>query len=119
MTNAEVYARWGVKGVAKKFWDRPERDDYITGGQYSNIYYGYEGIVGATSADNRLSAVCEAAREEGIVVFAIAFEAPEAGQDALRDCASSDSHYFAVEGIEITETFNAIARQINNLRLIQ
>lgn len=53
------------------------------------------------------------------MVFAIAFEAPEAGQDALRDCASSDSHYFAVEGIEITETFNAIARQINNLRLIQ
>ncbi|WP_283643919.1 TadE/TadG family type IV pilus assembly protein [Marinovum algicola] len=119
MTNAEVYARWGVKGVAKKFWERPERDNFISQSAYSNIYYGYTGIVGATSADTRLSTVCQAARDKGIVVFAIAFEAPTAGQNALKDCASSDSHYFAVEGIEITETFHAIARQINNLRLIQ
>lgn len=119
MTNAEVYARWGVKGVAKKFWERPERDNFISQSAYYNIYYGYTGIVGATSADTRLSTVCQAARDKGIVVFAIAFEAPTAGQNALKDCASSDSHYFAVEGIEITETFHAIARQINNLRLIQ
>lgn len=119
MKNADVYARFGVKGVAKKFWERPARDDWISSSTYSSIYYGYTSIVNGTEADSRLSTVCQQARSEGIVVFAIAFEAPTQGQTALQDCASSPSHYFAVEGIEITETFHAIARQINNLRLIQ
>lgn len=119
MSNAELYARFGVKAVAKKFWERPKWDGHISSSTYSDIYYGYESIVGSNSADDRLSDVCSAARNQGIVVFAIAFEAPERGQDALQDCASSPSHYFKVDGIEITETFHAIARQINNLRLIQ
>lgn len=119
MSNAELYARFGVKAVARKFWERPKWDGHISSNTYSDIYYGYQSTVGANSADDRLSDVCAAARDQGIVVFAIAFEAPQRGQDALRDCASSPSHYFAVDGIEITETFHAIARQINNLRLIQ
>lgn len=119
MSNAEVYARFGVKAVAKKFWERPKWDGHISSSTYNSIYNGSTSIVGANSADDRLSDVCAAARDKGIVVFAIAFEAPSRGQDALQDCASSPSHYFEVEGIEITETFHAIARQINNLRLIQ
>lgn len=119
MSHAEVYARFGVKGAAKKFWERPKWDGHISSSTYSNIYYGYTSIVNGSSADDRLHDICEAAKEQGIVVFSIAFEAPTEGQEALLDCASSPSHYFAVEGIEITETFHAIARQINNLRLIQ
>lgn len=120
MTNAELYARFGVKAAAKKFWERPYWDDFISYNTYRyTYYYGSTSIVNGSQADARLADICEASRDEGIVVFSIAFEAPAEGQAALLDCASSPSHYFAVEGIEITETFHAIARQINNLRLIQ
>jgi hypothetical protein len=39
--------------------------------------------------------------------------------DVMRDCASTPSHFFRVEGIEIAAAFEAIARQINQLRLTQ
>ena len=75
--------------------------------------------MGSSAADDRLSRVCEAARDEDITIFAIGFEAPAAGQAAMRDCASSIAHYFAVEGIEISDAFQQIARTINQLRLTQ
>jgi hypothetical protein len=37
----------------------------------------------------------------------------------MQDCASSPSHFFRVEGVELSEAFRAIARQINQLRLTQ
>ena len=37
----------------------------------------------------------------------------------MSNCASSPSHYFQVEGVEIKDAFEAIARQINQLRLTQ
>ena len=119
MTNAEVYARWGTAAVANSFYVRPYYDKYVSYNEYYSTYYAYEAMVNGSQADNRLSDICQAAREEGIVIFAIAFEAPTGGQQALQDCASSASHYFDVEGVEITETFHAIARQINSLRLVQ
>lgn len=119
MSWPEVFARWGHKGAASKFWYPAYADGWINYSDYSDVYYASESIVNGSSADSRLSEVCAAARTEGIVVFAIGFEAPSNGQDAMLDCASSPSHYFDVEGAEITETFHAIARQINALRLTQ
>lgn len=119
MTNAEVYARWGTAAVANSFYVRPYYDNYVSYDQYYQTYYAYQSMVSGSQGDDRLSNICEAAREEGIVIFAIAFEAPTGGQQALQDCASSPAHYFDVEGVEITETFHAIARQINSLRLVQ
>jgi Flp pilus assembly protein TadG len=70
-------------------------------------------------ADNMLSNVCDAAKAEGIVVWSIGFEVTNYSADVMEDCASSPSHFFRVEGIEITEAFEAIAKQINQLRLTQ
>lgn len=119
MSNAELFARFGTKAVARKMYLKPYYDGWVSRTTYYDVYYAYEATVNGSSADSRLSNICSAAKEEGIVIFSIAFEAPEAGQTALLDCASSPSHYFDVEGVEITETFNAIARQINSLRLVQ
>ncbi len=66
-----------------------------------------------------LFAQCDLARQRGVVVFTIAFETDQSAADDMRACASSDSHFFRVEGEEIVEAFDTIARQINNLRLIQ
>lgn len=119
MTNAELFARFGTKAVAGKFLVRPYYDNFVSSNDYYDVYYGYTQIVNGNQADTRLDAICDAAKDKGIVVFSIAFEAPSGGQAALQSCASSPSHYFDVEGVEITETFHAIARQINSLRLIQ
>ncbi|SDY40492.1 Putative Flp pilus-assembly TadE/G-like [Citreimonas salinaria] len=119
MTHAEVFARFGSRAVARRFMTQPYYDGYVSYSQYYDMYYAAEATVGAAEADNRLSRICAAARARGMVVFAIGFEAPARGQEAMRDCASSAAHYFDVEGVEIADTFHAIARQINSLRLTE
>lgn len=67
--------------------------------------------------DSRTSQICTTAKQNGITVFTIGFEAPSVGNDALRDCATSPGHFFDVNGIEISEAFQTIARRISELRL--
>lgn len=119
MTNAEVFARWGTRGVARKFYTQPYYDNFVSYDDYYDIFYAYEATVGPDAADARLSSICAEARDNDITVFAIGFEAPTRGQNAMSDCASSPAHYFAVEGIEISDAFQQIARTINQLRLTQ
>lgn len=69
--------------------------------------------------DTLLSSVCDAAKEKNIVIWSIGFEVEDHGAGVMRNCASSPSHFFRVEGVEIKEAFRAIARQINQLRLTQ
>jgi len=68
--------------------------------------------------DARLQAICDAAKAEGITIYTIGFEAPSAGRTALRNCASSPSHYFDANGLNLSDAFSAIAREIAKLRLI-
>lgn len=62
---------------------------------------------------------CDLAKQKGVTVFTIAFETSTNDAADLAYCASSASHAFHVKGDEIADTFDTIARQINNLRLIQ
>lgn len=119
MSNAEVFARWGTRAFAYKFYQTPYNDGRVPYSDYSNAYYSYTSIVGPDHADDRLSTICDGAKGAGVVVFTIGFEAPQRGLDAMRDCASSPAHYFDVEGIEISEAFASIARTITQLRLTQ
>ncbi|WP_417277925.1 pilus assembly protein TadG-related protein [Celeribacter sp.] len=89
----------------------------------SNVYYDWRDATrksyGTNTKDNRLLDICSTAKEAGIIIFAIGFEAPTAGQNVMRSCASSDAHYYDVEGMEIAEAFSAIATKITELRLVQ
>ncbi|PWE30522.1 hypothetical protein DDZ14_15305 [Maritimibacter sp. 55A14] len=69
--------------------------------------------------NQRLNAVCTQAKQAGIIVFTVGFEAPNNGRTALRNCASSINHYYDAEGRSISDAFNNIALAINNLRLTQ
>lgn len=75
--------------------------------------------VAADEGDRRLRQMCDVAHNQGVVVFAISFEAPSRGRQVMRHCASSDAHYYDVEGIDISNAFASIARTINQLRLVQ
>ena len=72
-----------------------------------------------STANSLLDNICDAAKEKGIVVWSIGFEVDSTGADIMQNCASSPAHFFRVEGVEITEAFRTIARQLNQLRLTQ
>lgn len=76
-------------------------------------------IVNGTEANARLANICQAARDAGIVIYTVAFEAPSGGQSALRNCATSPTHYYNVSGTDIEDAFSAIATDIRSLKLTQ
>ncbi|EEB83818.1 pilus assembly protein TadG-related protein [Roseobacter sp. GAI101] len=89
---------------------------YIKEKDWHRYYYTrYTAEKGNTLMDN----ICSAAKDEGIVIWTIGFEVNDTGADVMKKCASSPSHFFRVEGVELTDAFSAIASQINQLRLTQ
>ncbi len=119
MTQAEVYARWAVRGAAYLLYERPYYDGYLSYNEYVGYHNAYQATVSGSQADDRLSDICRAARNEGVVIYAIGFEAPQSGLDAMSDCATSPAHFFDVEGRELEDVFASIARSLNQLRLTQ
>ncbi|MGH1413688.1 MAG: pilus assembly protein TadG-related protein [Pelagimonas sp.] len=119
MTNADVYSRFSTRSVASTFFYPPYRDGYLSYNTYVDNYYAYVATVDGAQADNNLSTVCQSARDNGVVVYAIGVEAPQAGLNAMQDCASSQAHYFDVQGGDLNDTFSSIARSLQMLRLTQ
>ena len=60
---------------------------------------------------------CQHAKDNDIVVFTIAFEAPPSAEDDMRDCATNNSFYFEADSGNIDEVFDKIARNIQVLKL--
>lgn len=61
--------------------------------------------------------MCSAAKNNGIRIYTIAFEAPTGGQQLLESCQNAG--YYAVEGLDINDAFAGIVNSINKLRLTQ
>lgn len=91
----------------------------VQGNAWNNWYHGPRTAIGGWTKDTRMQAICNAAKNQGIVIYTIGFEAPQHGEDELEACASSPSHFFDVDGLEISEAFSAIAQSISQLKLIQ
>ena len=87
--------------------------------RYYNWYDDVTDSAGSNTKDARTDAICTAAKDQGIVIFTVGFEAPDRGQNVLRACASSDSHHFDVDGLAIDDAFASIAASIRKLRLVQ
>lgn len=90
-------------------------NNYVRGSWSNWRYTKYT----SAQADTMLGNICSAAKDQGIVVWSVGFEVTDFSAGIMEDCASSPSHFFRVEGVEITEAFEAIAKQINQLRLTQ
>jgi Flp pilus assembly protein TadG len=85
----------------------------MTDGEFNSQLYSSQG--GSTS---QAEEVCDAIKEENILVYTIAFDAPEEGQDVLEYCASSPEFYFnATNGEELSQSYQAIATSISDLRI--
>ncbi len=115
----DIFSGWVRTEIYLEFFREPYMEREISYSTYVATFYAMEAKVNGSSADNRLSSICAAARGQNIVIYSVAFEAPWRGQAALRDCASSPNHYFDVDGVEISEAFSAIASDIRALKLTQ
>jgi len=67
----------------------------------------------------QLQQSCTLAKNNGVIVYGIAFEAPTNGQTQISQCASSAAHYFDAQGLEIQTAFRTIASNISQLKLTQ
>jgi len=88
----------------------------------ANEYYeitGADRTVSSGEKNNRMADICQTAHNAGIIVFSIGLEVSNASATRLENCASSPAHFFLVEGLDIAYAFQAIAGEINQLRLIQ
>ena len=115
LSNGELWARSTIKYVYYRLF----RDWMGSSAAKSKYYYGVRGYHNTSTKDARTKSICDAAKAKGIIVYTIGFEAPSGGRAVLRDCASSDAHFFDVDGLEIKDAFSSIATSIRQLRLTQ
>lgn len=76
----------------------------------------------ASAMDTLLQTACTAARNDGIIIYGIAFQASTAGQTQIRNCSTdgaAGSHYFNATTVNIASAFQSIATNISQLRLTQ
>lgn len=99
--------------IAEFFFENSDEDAYDEHMDAIVVHDEY------ATADDRLEDICDAAKEDdNIVIFSVAFDAPDAGETAMRNCASGPGFYFAAENkAELNAAFAAIAGQISVLRL--
>ena len=115
----DIYAFWSRSRISNVFLNEPYSRGYISYSEYVGPTRADYAVVNGGQADDRLSDICQQARDANIVVYTVAFEAPYGGQVALQDCASSPSHYFAASGTDLAEKFATIASDIRSLKLTQ
>lgn len=73
----------------------------------------------AGTANTHLQAVCQRAKNNGVIVFTIGFQVGNTGRGQMQSCASSLSHYYDVAGLNIAGAFNSIATAIQKVKLTQ
>lgn len=70
--------------------------------------------------DAELQQSCTLAKDNKVIVYGIAFQAPANGQHQISTCASSDKHYYdARDNAAIFSAFRSIASNLSQLKLTQ
>jgi len=99
---------WGLMSI--------EYYQSIMGSGADSDWTNYSARTG-NQADTLMSNSCTEAKNRGITVFTIAFEAPSNAQSQLRNCATSTNHYYDAQGTSISTVFSSIATTIQKLKL--
>lgn len=125
-TNSEWAMKWGTQQVAspseanlhkvKNGSSSPSRfivfmtdGENSTGSNYWNDY-----------VDKQTLFYCTQAKEEGVTIFSVAFQAPARGKKLLNSCASGSAYYYDADSAEeLTKAFKDIgeeaAKQVTRL----
>lgn len=85
----------------------------MTDGEFNSQFYGSQG-----NSMNQAKALCDAIKLKDVVVYTIAFDAPDAGKQVLEYCATNPEFYFnATNGQELKDSYQTIASSISDLRI--
>ncbi|MGL6209582.1 MAG: pilus assembly protein TadG-related protein [Paracoccaceae bacterium] len=115
-----VWQSQRLSWVAYQLYARALGDSTTRSGIYNTWMSNFRGTNSAVSTMNtNLQQTCNLAKNKKIIVYGIAFEAPTNGATQIAACASSPSHYFNANGLQIKTAFRAIASNITQLRLTQ
>lgn len=111
----DLWAFTSMKRVVDKLFEPIAGND-----AWSDWYYDVRSSYGTSTKNTRTEAMCDAAKNNGTIVYTIAFESPDASRTLLRECATADINFFQVpgeNGLDINDAFSAIASSIRALRL--
>jgi hypothetical protein len=114
LTWPTVWASYRMKWVAWQLYGRP-----LGSSAYYTAMSDFRTQTEASTMDSRLQTLCTYAKQQGVIVYGIAFEAPTNGRNQIEACASSSGHFFDVSGLDISTAFRSIANNISQLRLTQ
>lgn len=85
--------------------------------QMNDMVQTYDSVGGMNAS---LQQSCGQAKQNNMLVYGIAFEAPNNGKAQILQCATSAAHYFdAQNGAEIQTAFRTIASNLTQLKLTQ
>ncbi|HEY0183869.1 MAG TPA: pilus assembly protein TadG-related protein [Rhodopila sp.] len=96
--------------------------------QYKNTMDAFRSETDIDTMNSQFQSICTLAKNNNVVIYGIAFEAPSAGQDQIAKCAAqageqsnpkSSAYYFESNGSSIGTDFKTIASNISQLRLTQ
>jgi hypothetical protein len=108
MTDGEIVAQQRPKSGL------PVNDQPTTGGTTQQK-------VNAGKAMDLMSSACQAAKNNGVVVYAVGFDVQTASASfltKLRACASSPSHYYDAKTTDLNSIFQNIAGSIERVHLV-
>lgn len=117
-----VWSQLRVSYVAWQFNARAMSNDW--NGQVTAFYDWYNAMVGTWKSrdemDAMLQTTCGQARDSGVVVYGIAFQAPQGGRTQISNCATTPANYYdATDGDRLRAAFRQIATNLTQLRLTQ
>jgi Flp pilus assembly protein TadG len=98
-------------------WNEPDTQKIIimmTDGEFNSTYHSNLG-----SSFDQAKAQCDDAKDnDKVLIYTVAFNAPQAGRDILNYCASGPQFRFDVNnGQDLLDAYTAIAASISDLRL--
>ena len=97
-------------------YDEPDAAKAIimmTDGEFNSYFSSGQG-----NSFDQAKKLCDAAKEEHIVIYTVAFKAPSQGQEILNYCATSEDHAFSPEdGQQLKDAYSMIAQSISDLRI--
>jgi len=74
---------------------------------------------GMGNSDQQAKKLCRRMRNQGVLVYAVAFQAPAEGKAVLQNCAGDPDRFFnADNGDELKAAYDTIASQLSNLALV-
>ncbi len=116
----QVWQQLRVKWVAWQLYARPLGGANASSRTaiYNSWVSNFRSLTPTATMDARLNGLCTMAKDQGVVIFGIAFEAPPGGVTAIRNCASPN-RFYDVQGLQIGTAFRQIRSQISSLRLTQ